>query len=1043
MASAGEKQRGRKTKLTPEQTKYMEGLYDDFDTKRRRNRLGKFWTDMEKGWFQTWPEEEALGIQLAQPDPDDPDGEPAMSMEDTVRLGVATKKRKEQLHAWFNNRNQKIKKAESGVGKGPVKDISKRSRWLQEVEIYQKCHKAEVNAKVKAELVKLEIIGDNSADTNSSDSSTTNSTTTDSSDSDSNSSSSDSSTSNSSNLRSSGTEAKLGDTSSSAKGVGAGKAGATAGGNSKAGTKSTTRQKQMLDGEDKEEKEAVAKIYHKQGAAVRPQTDALSKGSDEKTPEELQAGPVPKEGGKIQTKAYCSGESSAGLSLTQSIRDWDNLVVAVTGQWLGRCFSREVRKGPALVPKAAANTVPTKVPPTSPALQTKVAKGNGATKKMAPRKKMLNQYCPTPWSLTMGGLITFPPEHDLELLIDPTLLAGGDVQAAAPLAAPPVCPLPRPAYKGAGVGQLEAEMPPILEGLVPTASTTLPEGYPPFIYESATAAPASASMTPASLSMATNSSFGTASGLSSFAHLIRQMNGIQRSTTNMLQSTATTPTRMMSPTTAALPPVSGQTLLRTTPAADSTASPAAPPAVQTPCRATPIPGLTETPPPPPPSSTTGTTPSSASSRTTPSAIQTQPRPLAPSSTAGASPIPLTTGTPPCHHRVLTGDGEGGVAPVVLPPPPSAVLSVDMFPQSRPMSSHPSPRKPQGQAGGEEAGLEAAGTGMGEEAQVEADAREAEAGAKTYDDNGAVIPLALNAPLPHQLSRAENEAITTRVREEWDADHQAKWEQQLCHNPDGLSDPFILKGRPLAPPSLELPAGQKWIRKPAASREMPIPLSARGAKMTKADIIVHGQRCRDPQEAEWRKAFLVVRHLVIVTLPKALYPRCIQFDSVSGIISMTASKGSKNIRCNEWWQVGASWAPKCGRGAKRARGAMRRGRTGPVGAQNNIGVRAVGTAAGRAGAKLMRGAMRRRQKKIEGDGRSKGSSKGSEGSGKLYALPMRQANDNDRIAPPECRCGRYAKTFQCAPLCQGRTHFLAGHGDAHDAAVRRASTLGKM
>ena len=88
------KGRGRQTKLRPEQTLYMEDLYDKFDSSRRRDKLSKFWTSMESGWFRRWPEEEVLQIQILPPDPANPDAEPTISDDDMRLLGESVKARK-------------------------------------------------------------------------------------------------------------------------------------------------------------------------------------------------------------------------------------------------------------------------------------------------------------------------------------------------------------------------------------------------------------------------------------------------------------------------------------------------------------------------------------------------------------------------------------------------------------------------------------------------------------------------------------------------------------------------------------------------------------------------------------------------------------------------------------------------------------------------------------------------------------------------------------------------------------------------------------
>ncbi|KAJ7458442.1 hypothetical protein FB451DRAFT_1273164 [Mycena latifolia] len=176
-----------------------------------------------------------------------------------------------------------------------------------------------------------------------------------------------------------------------------------------------------------------------------------------------------------------------------------------------------------------------------------------------------------------------------------------------------------------------------------------------------------------------------------------------------------------------------------------------------------------------------------------------------------------------------------------------MLSQGDFPQSRPMSKLPLPPPPLGGGRGRGRGDgrgrgrgDGRGRGLGGGRGGGGGGRRGDDRAnwvffQTYDDHGNVVPLALDAPLPHQLSRAEESVIAAGVRERADAEREEKCLKRLHHNPDGPSDLFVTKGRLLDATSLEVPEGQKRIRKPVASREMPIPLSAR-AKMTKADQV---------------------------------------------------------------------------------------------------------------------------------------------------------------------------------------------------------------
>ncbi|KAJ7081791.1 hypothetical protein B0H15DRAFT_803485 [Mycena belliarum] len=466
MASTTKRTRGRKTKMSPEQTNFLEGKYDQFDRKRRSGKLQAFWTKMENEWFKRWPEEDALGIVLVPPDEDDPEEPPTMSAEDTLELGAATKARKSQLHHWFNNRNQKLQK-QFGVTKASgnlaiklFRNIRSRSRRLQEVEIYQKRHKTTIDEKVKAALATL------SAAQGASDSSSS-STTSDSSSSSSSSDSDSSSTSDVDDSNADGPEGNKGPVKPAGrfkvKEGGTGRKGKAdkkrAAALKKKQSEALTIRRQiaqtMLDNEEKAERAIVAKLYREQKGVDT--TDVLDMASAERSPEELQAaqdqlegivaefhagiermtgflgvslfgGPVPNEGGRVQTKAYCSGESPAGLSLAQSIRDFDKVVVAATGEWLGRCFSKEVRRGRALARPTEQSTNEAAAPEALPAAKakTKPAQKAKTTKKNKPKAPPLHPVEPL---LDNGTLLSFNDTHDTEGwygCIDPAL-QGGDL----------------------------------------------------------------------------------------------------------------------------------------------------------------------------------------------------------------------------------------------------------------------------------------------------------------------------------------------------------------------------------------------------------------------------------------------------------------------------------------------------------------------------------------------------------------------------------------------------------------------------------------
>ncbi|KAJ7434296.1 hypothetical protein FB451DRAFT_1195497 [Mycena latifolia] len=903
--------RGRKTKMTADQEAYLLSLWDEFRDKQRRDQLSRFWSKMENGWFMRWPQEEVLGFPLQRapatldigaptdtgadalnkggasneggpadgecdaPDEDDEPGIAKLSMEDTIRLGVATKKTKrgevafETLHSWYNNRSQKLKKAQGKVAQGSVagslaallfNSLRKKTRRLQKIEIYQKRNKSKIDAAIAQEKAKIaRWDSQNTNGDSDSDSSTT-------------SSSSSNSDSSSDSDSSSNTDSEDGATKGD--GVGRYKKKGGRGGPAKMDRKGRSaamrlRRKvsqHLFDNETKEEKAMVEKFAINELPAIMQEFHAGVERMTGWVGVTLFGGPLPEEGGKVATKCHTSGESPAGLNLTASIPNWEELVVPATGQWLRRCYSadltgseaKEVRCARALVktpPKPAQVPAPvaddpedpaaTAVPPKKgkskgllkPKKQTvkQIAAARAREEKRAAAAELFDSVDQPNFDGNDGGM-----EHEEHpfIPIDPTLCE--DISTSVgppgtPAAANPA--VTNPAVPTAALGPIVSAFG-VAAGISAVPFFPVPEewetGYPPFVYPpgNPVVAPFSAPLLPLPPSTPTSSTPSSRMPVPPPA-----------------PPSSTSSSRMPAPPPA--PPSSTpSSRTPTPPPTPSSSTPPLPPS-STPSSHTPVP------PPAPPSSTPSSrmptpppTPSSSTPPLPPSSTPSShaPAPPPPASTPSSTPVPppspppppppslppppppsSISGTPPRHRRA---EGvQGTVAPG---------LSQAQFPESCPMSKAPlAPAPPGGGRGrGRGWGTGRGGAGGGGEGDGGGGRPGAHANwvfRQTYKEDGTVVPLALDAPLPHQLSRAENDAIAARVRENWDADHQVKWEQQLRHNPDGPSDLFILKGRALPLASLELAPGQKRIRKPAASREMPIPLSARGTKMTKADI----------------------------------------------------------------------------------------------------------------------------------------------------------------------------------------------------------------
>ncbi|KAJ7732257.1 hypothetical protein B0H14DRAFT_2639884 [Mycena olivaceomarginata] len=112
--------------------------------------------DVQNERFRRWPENEAQGIVIPEDDGTAEGEVPGLS-------GEAEKERKKQLHSWFKNYGQKVKKRGDIVAPSKAstlalrlfKRISKRRRRLQVVEIFQKRNSVLVDTAVKLAMDQL------------------------------------------------------------------------------------------------------------------------------------------------------------------------------------------------------------------------------------------------------------------------------------------------------------------------------------------------------------------------------------------------------------------------------------------------------------------------------------------------------------------------------------------------------------------------------------------------------------------------------------------------------------------------------------------------------------------------------------------------------------------------------------------------------------------------------------------------------------------------------------------------------------------------
>ncbi|KAF7373741.1 hypothetical protein MSAN_00585300 [Mycena sanguinolenta] len=283
----------------------------------------------------------------------------------------------------------------------------------------------------------------------------------------------------------------------------------------------------------------------------------------------------------------------------------------------------------------------------------------------------------------------------------------------------------------------------------------------------------------------------------------------------------------------ATPPVASATTTAATtphpthpvPAASTTlhatppASPATTPTVFTPRSIPPVPSASATP---------RTTPPARLAMTT-AAITPHPTlPTPPATTTAVATTPLMPPVPPGidHSPYYTSSSSSGYST-------RAGAIGNSFPRVKATLQCPLwSRRPLGSQKGLEGGVQAGGVGTVVEAGRAGAVVEA-GGVGTVVEAVVPVPLPLDTPLPgpslHEVQQIRNreEARDKAVEA---ARAEAEWRRSLVHNPAGGADLVILP--PLKPHrktgediSLELPEGSKRVRKPAASREMPVPLSA--------------------------------------------------------------------------------------------------------------------------------------------------------------------------------------------------------------------------
>ncbi|KAJ6449869.1 hypothetical protein C8R45DRAFT_947148 [Mycena sanguinolenta] len=883
--------RGRKSKWTAEQLEFLMRKFSAFESAQRATQLPDFWAKMEREFFELWPEEDVLGIVVAEDDGSG-EGPGAMAMEDTKRLGEVTA----PTGSWFNNQSQKVKRQmdtvtpskSGGLAAKLFKQLSKKRRRLQEVEIFQKRNKQLIDDTVKAKLAKRKKkakSGDNSSSDNDESSSDGESSNSSSDDGDSSSSSDDDHISDSSdddNHSYSDSEAGRSKASGSKPKM-----------DLKARSKAMRLQRKVVQKLWKHataaEKAMVREIYVQQQAHVVD--DVFDKPIEDRSPEEIQSaldelpgivaefhagvyamtgwlgvtllsGPMPNEGGAILL---------GRLTLADSIQDWDRVIRAVV---------RETRKLRALDPTTSMSNStsiagPSNSEPLLESLMPKKIRKNGLVKKPTKKELKAAKAAKRASAKALADAARLPSPISVPPTMAKTNAAAGDIlHNGEDLMLDGLMSFDSPGDESIPVDQDDIPIDPVLRGGLTTMQHV---PIDPVLHAGPTTTGLVSNATPhlAPLPSEEHSSpivqaFGsltTPTAKSSHVALDSAMQSFVYPSTppqanGPAGSSVSTPCTPAAPSTST--PASNAPVALFTPT-----SPASRPSVpfSTPRTFTPASTCrtlaalsTQTPPAPTPSVPSSIPRASA----TPSSPAVPPRaaskPSVPVSTPWApSGAPATPSTPPVQtppspilpptlRAPTPPTPTHSVPPIPTPAAPvHPALSSTAFPHSRTPCNPPKVPKVSteqktsvARGGNRGQGARARGVREGAYGGGGRGATARDAGytwLQTYDADGNTVPLPLDTVLLG-LSRDELQQIQgvekARVEAEAAAQVDAEWRKSLVHNPAGGVDLVIFPALP--PPksrkrdgdssSLELPEGTKRVRRPAVSREMPIPLSAR-------------------------------------------------------------------------------------------------------------------------------------------------------------------------------------------------------------------------
>ncbi|KAF7322137.1 hypothetical protein MKEN_00737700 [Mycena kentingensis (nom. inval.)] len=329
------KRRGRPSEFSHEEEDFLRDRVAGFLQAQREKVPGIYVRKVARDFLEKWP------VEVPPLEPDSALDAMQATQQQAAEKGKLEVDKKQKIATWFNNQGTKNwkqrtevnSKTPGSIAMGLFKWMGKRSRRRQEIEIFQQRNHDKLETLVRAAIdEEVKARGDNvdldPEDTDDDDD-----------------------------------EAARGNEKLSS-------------------LKMRVRRRvvgEQWAAESELEKTAVNEIYRAQPEATDAEVEALLDG---KTPEDIQraidelkgilkevhecifrltgwmgvtllGGPLPEDGGRISVETFAAGQTSMGMSLPESLKDWGN-VVHGAHLWLRRIYTSDMRQARALPPKATA-----------------------------------------------------------------------------------------------------------------------------------------------------------------------------------------------------------------------------------------------------------------------------------------------------------------------------------------------------------------------------------------------------------------------------------------------------------------------------------------------------------------------------------------------------------------------------------------------------------------------------------------------------------------------------------------------------------------